>query len=77
MNAGLPTVTGRQAVRALERAGFVVNRIVGSHHMLVHPDDPRRAVTLPVHGARDLKSGTLRGIIRQAGMTIDAFRDVL
>jgi predicted RNA binding protein YcfA (HicA-like mRNA interferase family) len=66
MNGGrLPVVNGRQVVRALTRSGFVIDRIAGSHHILVHPTDPRRAVTVPVHGGRDLKRGTIRSILRQ------------
>jgi predicted RNA binding protein YcfA (HicA-like mRNA interferase family) len=61
----------------LLKAGFVVDRIVGSHHVLVHPSDPRRTVTVPVHAARDLKRGTLRSIIRQAGFTVEEFVDLL
>ena len=74
---GLPVVKGRQLIRALERAGFVVDRIVGSHYILVYPGDASRTVTVPVHGNRDLKPGTLRSIIRQAGFTVDEFRDLL
>lgn len=77
MSPRLPTVTGRQVLRALERVGFIVDRVVGSHHILAHPEDPRRAVTVPGHGARDLKPGTLRNIIRQAGLTIEEFRGLL
>lgn len=74
---GLPAVGGSRVVRALIRNGFVVDRIVGSHHVLVHPNDPTRTVTVPVHGNRDLKPGTLRSIIRQAGFTVDEFRELL
>ena len=74
---GLPVVKGRQLIRALERAGFVVDRIVGGHHILVYPGDATRTVTVPVHANRDVKPGTLRAIIRQAGFTMDEFRDVL
>jgi predicted RNA binding protein YcfA (HicA-like mRNA interferase family) len=56
----LPAVSGKRVIQALTKAGFVVNRIVGSHHVLVFPGDPTRTVTVPVHGARDLKPGTLR-----------------
>jgi len=42
----------------LQRAGFIVDRIAGSHYIMAHSDDARRAVTVPVHGARDLKPGT-------------------
>jgi predicted RNA binding protein YcfA (HicA-like mRNA interferase family) len=74
MTAGrLPAVSGRRVLGALTRAGFIVDRIVGSHHVLVYPGDPMRTVTVPVHANRDLKPGTLRSIIRQAGFTVDEF----
>jgi predicted RNA binding protein YcfA (HicA-like mRNA interferase family) len=74
---GLPVVNGRQVIRALMRAGFVVDRIAGSHHVLAYPQDPRRNVTVPVHAGRDLKRGTLRSILRQAGFTVEEFVDLL
>ncbi len=73
----LPTVNGRRTLQALTRAGFVVDRIVGSHHVLAYPGDTRRTVTVPVHAGRDLKPGTLRSIIRQAGLTVEEFTDLL
>ena len=73
----LPAVSGRRVLRALSNAGFVVDRIVGSHHVLAYPGDPTRTVTVPVHGNRDLKPGTLRGIIRQAGFTVEEFAELL
>jgi predicted RNA binding protein YcfA (HicA-like mRNA interferase family) len=75
--AGLPVVNGRQVIRALMKAGFVLDRITGSHHVLMHPQDPRRTVTVPVHAGRDLKRGTLRSIIRQSGFTVEEFADLL
>jgi predicted RNA binding protein YcfA (HicA-like mRNA interferase family) len=69
--ARLPAVSGRRVVRALTKVGFVVYRIVGSHHILAHPNDPARVVTVPCHSSRDLKPGTLRAIIRQAGLTVE------
>jgi len=73
----LPTLDGRRVVRALARAGFVVDRIVGSHHVMVFPGDPSRTVTVPVHAGRDLKAGTLRSIIRQAGFSVEEFKELL
>ena len=58
---GLPVLTGAEVVRALERAGFVVVRISGSHHRMVHSTDAMRATTVPLHGGKTLKRGTLRG----------------
>ena len=46
---------------------------MGGHHVLVHPNDPTRTVTVPVHGSHDLKPGTLRAIVRQARLTIEEF----
>ena len=77
MGGGLPTVSGKRVVQALTRNGFIIDRIVGSHHLLVYPGDPTRTVTVPVHGARDLKPGTLRSIVRQAGLTVDEFVNLL
>jgi predicted RNA binding protein YcfA (HicA-like mRNA interferase family) len=75
---GLPTVSGHRIARALTRNGFIVDRIVGSHHVLVYPTDPTRTVTVPVHANRDdLKHGTLRAIIRQAGYTVEEFKEIL
>ena len=67
-------VTATQVIRALERAGFVVDRTVGSHHMLVHTVDLSRRATVPVHKGRDLPRGTLRNILKSAGLTEDEFR---
>ncbi len=73
---GLPIVRPRQLIRALERAGFSVHHIRGSHHYLRHPEKPSVLVTIPYHN-RDLKRGTLRSILRQAGITPEELRDLL
>jgi predicted RNA binding protein YcfA (HicA-like mRNA interferase family) len=72
MNERLPALSARDVIRALERAGFVVSRTSGSHRRLVHSIDPARKVTVPVHSG-DLKRGTLRGIVAQAGLTVPEF----
>jgi predicted RNA binding protein YcfA (HicA-like mRNA interferase family) len=73
----LPVVDGRRVVRALTRAGFVTDRIVGSHHVMVFAGNPARTVTVPVHSSRDLKPGTLRSIIKQAGLSLEELRALL
>lgn len=78
MNPGrLPVANGRQVVRALGNAGFLVDRVVGSHHVMTIPGDPTRTVTVPVHSGRDLKPGTLRSIIKQAGLSVEDFTKLL
>ncbi len=54
-------------IRALEKAGFEVQRQTGSHVRLRHPDG--RGVTVPVHGSQDIGRGLLRKILRDAEMT--------
>ena len=73
----LPPVTGTRVVRALERGGFVVVRISGSHNRLVHRDDPTLATTVAVHGSKPLRSGTLRNILKQTGLTVEQLAALL
>jgi len=78
MNGRLPSsLTAREVVRALERAGFVISRTSGSHCRLVHSGDPARKVTTPLHGSADPRRGTLRSIIAQAGLTVLEFLALL
>jgi predicted RNA binding protein YcfA (HicA-like mRNA interferase family) len=71
----VPAVRGERVVRALERAGFKVARITGSHHIMRHPDG--RGTTIPVHPGRDVAKGTLRGILDDVGLSVDELRDLL
>ena len=77
MGPRLPAVSGKRVIAALQRAGFKIERIVGSHYILEFPGDQSRTVTVPLHGNRDLKPGTLRSIVRQAGLTLEEFVDLL
>jgi predicted RNA binding protein YcfA (HicA-like mRNA interferase family) len=71
----MPALSGAKVVKALERAGFAVVRISGSHHVMKHPDG--RAVPVPVHAGRDMPKGTLRNILAIVGLTEDDFRRLL
>ena len=75
MSERLPAVKPKELIRALERKGWQLDRVRGSHHILVHPEQ-RRAVTIPVHN-RELKTGTLAGILRVAGITRGELRQLL
>lgn len=66
----LPVVSGAQWVKALAKAGFVVYRQRGSHITLVRAD-PKAQTIVPNH--KELDRGTLRAIIRQAGLSVDEF----
>ena len=76
MTDRLPPLRPGEGIRVLKRAGFVVRRASGSHCCLVHNSDPTRKVTVPVHN-RELKRGTLRAMIAQAGLTIEEFQNLL
>lgn len=71
MTPRLPSVTPRKAVRALERCGWELDRVKGSHHVFRHADHPHRVV-VPMH-ARDLAKGTLNQIVDASGVTRDEF----
>jgi predicted RNA binding protein YcfA (HicA-like mRNA interferase family) len=71
----LPSVRPAQVVRALERAGWEIDRQEVSHIVMVKPG--RAAiVTVPMH-RRDIPRGTLRGILKDAGLTQEEFRKLL
>lgn len=64
----LPRVSGAEAVRALERLGFVKVRQSGSHLVMRRGD---RGCVVPMH--RELKVGTLAGLLRQADVSAEDF----
>lgn len=66
----LPTVTGREAVEAFERLGFNLDRITSSHHILKRPGH-RFHLSVPIHGSKPLRAGTVRGLVRDAGVTVE------
>jgi predicted RNA binding protein YcfA (HicA-like mRNA interferase family) len=66
----LPRISGRQCIRALEKAGFFVRRQEGSH-IILRRNEPFAQVVVPDH--KELDRGTLRAIIRQSGLTVEGF----
>jgi predicted RNA binding protein YcfA (HicA-like mRNA interferase family) len=72
--SSLPRISGQQCRTALERGGFALVRQQGSH-MIMRRDNPFAQVVVPDHG--ELDRGTLRAIIRQAGLSVDGFMQLL
>ena len=68
--AKLPRLSGKDMLRFLESQGFVVVCTRGSHHFLERGD---QHTSVPVHGKKNLKIGTLRSILRDTGMTPTEF----
>ena len=71
---GLPVVSGAEAVKAFERAGWRVDRQRGSHVVMIKAGSIA-SLSVPQH--RELAPGTLRALIRAAGMTVEQFKDLL
>ena len=70
----LPRISGRECVRALEKGGGFFKRQEGSH-IILRRNDPFAQIVVPDH--KELDRGTLRAIIRQAGLSIDEFTNLL
>ena len=72
----LPIIKSREVVKALLRGGFYIHRQTGSHVRLLHRTRTELRVTIPMH-SRDMPRGTLRRVIRQAGLTVEEFLELL
>ncbi len=71
---GLPRISGQECIKALVSVGFSVRRQRGSH-IVLRRDDPFAQLVVPDH--RELDRGTLRAIIRQAGIGVEEFVELL
>ncbi len=71
----LPSVSSRRVISILKKAGFTEHHQTGSHVTLKHSLTDLRVV-VPLHRG-DLKRGTLHGILSQAGISEDDFRNLL
>jgi predicted RNA binding protein YcfA (HicA-like mRNA interferase family) len=70
--ASIGNIPGLQVVKAFEQFGFVLDRITGSHHIL-KKDGHAMHLSVPVHGSKPVRKGTLRALIADAGVTEEAF----
>ncbi|MFB2881823.1 type II toxin-antitoxin system HicA family toxin [Floridanema aerugineum] len=70
MTSALPVLSGREVVRVFESFGWEVVRQTGSHIILVKEGE---SVTLSVPDHREVAKGTLRSLIRTAGLTVQEF----
>ena len=67
----LPVVSGSEAVKAFLKVGFEFDIQHGSHIILRRADPPHRRLSVPNH--KELAKGTLRTLIREAGLTVEEF----
>jgi len=75
MSKRLPAVKPREAIKALEKAGWRIHRQKGSH-VSMHKEGIPNLVVIPLH-TRDLPKGTLHAILDDAGLTIEQFLELL
>ena len=71
----LPVVSGSEAVKAFGQLGYEFDEQHGSHMILRHRDPPHRRLSIPNH--KELAKGTLRTLIREAGVSVDDFARLL
>ena len=71
----LPVVSGRDAVKAFGKLGYGFDRQRGSHIILRQVAPPHRRLTIPDH--KELGKGTLRTLLREAGLNVEEFTKLL
>lgn len=72
----LPSLTARDVIKQLKKAGFVFDRQAkGSHEIWYNPITKRRT-TIPNHPGVDIPKGTLKAIIKEAGLTVEGFLEL-
>lgn len=71
----LPSFTPQKIIKIIEKKGFVIDRIKGSHYIYYHSGTKRRVI-VPFH-KKDLPKGTLLEILRQAGLSREELKILL
>lgn len=75
MTNKLPRVSAADAIRALERAGFVLVRQSGSHK--IYKNAAGKRTTVPFHSGKELHPRILKSILRDADMSVEDFLDFM
>ena len=65
----LPVLSGQELCKTLKKIGYLIDHQTGSHIILRNENPPHRRLTVPNH--QEVAKGTLRTIIRQAGLTVE------
>ena len=76
MDEKVPTLKPNELIKALKKADFYPHHQTGSHLVMKHKIDKDKRVIIPRHN-KDLKKGTFRNILKQAGLTNDDFLKLL
>jgi len=71
----LPAVSAQEVINVLRKLGYEKDRQRGSHIIMRQVENPYRRITIPNH--KEIAKGTLRAIIREAGLSVDDFIKLL
>lgn len=71
----LPAISGKEVCDILKKRGYHIDHQTGSHFILRNENPPYRRVTIPNH--KEIAKGTLRSIMRQTGLTLDEFLNLM
>jgi predicted RNA binding protein YcfA (HicA-like mRNA interferase family) len=73
--SGLPVISGKELVSIIKKIGYEIDHQTGSHIILRNKQAPFRRLTIPNH--KEIAKGTLREIIRESGLTLEGFLELL
>lgn len=71
----LPVLSGKELCKILKKIGYKIDHQTGSHMILRNINPPHRRLTVPNH--KEIAKGTLRKIIRESGLSVEVFRELL
>lgn len=72
----IPIINGLRLIKVLKKKGFTLSRIKGSHHIFIHPTN-KITVSVPVHKGKTFGRGITLAIIKDAGITVEEFLELL
>ncbi len=75
MTGKIVPISGKKAVKGLEKLGFIQLRQKGSHLFMQHPDG--RSTIVPIHAGKDIGKGMIRKIINDAKLSRDEWIDLI
>ncbi len=70
-----PSLTGKELLLALKKAGFLLVRVKGSHHFMQHDDG--RSTVVPVHGSETIGTGLMSKILRDCELSREQLQKLL
>jgi predicted RNA binding protein YcfA (HicA-like mRNA interferase family) len=72
----LGSYSGEKVIRAFQNQGWHIARQKGSH-VILQKEDADAILSIPIHSGKNVKRGTLRGLIRDAGLTVEEFLELV